>query len=127
MTEIYPVNIINGRLSVVESAIDGGALNGVLRLMDAGSNILSTIPLAKPAGTVGGGVLTFQGLSLIDPAAAASGIASLARIEDSNGNIIISGLTVGQTGSLADITLSPTNSIVAGQTVAMQQAQITGR
>lgn len=126
MSCVYPQSIINPRLQLVASAIDAGGGNGVLRLLDSASNILSSLQLARPAATVGAGVLVFNGMALVDPAAAATGTATAARVEDSIGNIVISGLTVGNAPSGPwDITF-PTNAIVAGQTIAITQAQITG-
>lgn len=105
--------------------MDAAGGNGFLRLLDAGGSIISSMQLARPAATVSGTIMSFNGLSLVDPAAARTGAAYFARIEDSAGNIVISGLTIGTAGSTADIILS-TNNIVSGQTVALQQATITG-
>lgn len=126
MSVVYPVTLINSRLQVVETAIDAGGSPGNLKLLDSGGNTLSTLQMAIPSGTVAAGVLTFQGMSLVDPAAAASGVASLARIEDSTGAAVITGLTVGPPAATADIVLSPTNTIVAGQTIAITAGTITG-
>lgn len=126
MSVNYNLTVRNNRLQQVENGMDGGGANGNLRLLDSSGNVLSTLALARPAGTVNGGVLQFQGLSLVDPAAARSGVAVGARIEDSTGAFVITGLTVGGVGSSTDIVFSPTNTIVAGQTVAIQQATITG-
>ena len=125
MSVIYPVTLINPRLQDVVNAIDAGPAAGVLRLLDSGGSTLSSLALAKPSGSVSGGILTFLGLSLIDPSAAASGTAAAARIEDSTGTTVISGLTVG-TSSAFDIVLSPSAAIVAGNTIAITQATITG-
>lgn len=125
MSVNYNVPTLNARLQSVVSQIDAGPSNGVLRLLDPLSNVLSSLPLAKPSGTVTGGIMTFNGLALVDPAAARSGTAATARIEDSNGNVIISGLTVsGLAGT--DIVLAPTAAILAGQTISITNAQIIG-
>jgi hypothetical protein len=121
----YALAVRNSRLQQVESAIDAGSGNGVLRLLDGFGNILSTVTLAKPAGTVTAGVLQFSGLTLLDPGAAGTGVAAAGRVEDSAGNIVFSGLSVG-TSSANDIVLAPTAAIVAGQAIALQQASITG-
>jgi|SRR5262252_3195669 len=126
MSVIYPSSIIELRLDIVANAIDAAGGHGNMRLLDPASNILSTLALARPAASVSGNLLTFNGMSLIDPAAAASGIATAARIEDSVGDIVISGITVSTLGSSADLILTPTNTIVAGQTIAITNAQITG-
>lgn len=130
MPATYPSSIINARLQIVANAIDGGGGNGNLRILDGGGSILSTIALARPCGTVSGGVLTFAGIPLVDPAAAASGSASSARIEDSGSNIVASGLTVGGAGVTGvDVVLSNglgTTFIGAGQSIALTAASITG-
>jgi hypothetical protein len=121
----YNQPTINNRLTQVVNAIDGGGANAVMRLLTASNIILSSLPLARPCGTVLNGVITFAGMSLIDPSAAATGTANFARIEDSTGTVVISGLTVGQSSNY-DIVFGPTNNVVAGQTVAITQASITG-
>lgn len=126
MSVNYATSLLTSRLQVVINDIDDGATNGNMRLLDSGGNILSSLQLARPMGVASAGVLTFLGLSLIDPAASASGVAALARIEDGDGNTVISGLTVGTGAVPVDIVMSPTNTIVAGQTVAITAATITG-
>lgn len=125
MSVVYTIPVINTRLQDVVNAIDAGPAAGVLRLLNSGGSTLSSLALAKPSGSVSGGILSFLGLSLVDPAAAASGLATAARIEDSTGTTIISGLTVG-TSSAFDIVLSPSAAIVAGNTIAITQGTITG-
>lgn len=125
MSVNYNITLLTNRLQLVANAIDAGATNGVLRLLNSGGTILSSLSLARPCGMAANGVLTFSGMSLIDPAAAAGGSATAARVEDGDGTTIISGLTVG-TGSTSEIVMSPTNFITAGQTVAVTAATITG-
>lgn len=125
MSVNYTVPILTNRLQVVATAIDAGATNGALRLLDAGGNTLSTLSLARPCGVVAGGVLTFSGMSLIDPAATGGAAATRARVDDGDGANVISGLTVG-TGSTSDIVMTPTSFITAGQTVAITAASIQG-
>lgn len=126
MSVDYNLAVRTSRLQQGINATDAGATNGVLRLLDSGGTILSTLELARPSATAVNGVATFNGMSLIDPAAAATGFATVARTEDGDGNIIISGLTVGAIGSTSEIVMSPTNLITAGQTVAITAASITG-
>jgi hypothetical protein len=121
----YTVPIRTNRLQVVAAALDAGGANGVLRLLSGVGNVLSSLPLARPAATVANGILSFNGLSLIDPAAIGGGNAVGARVEDSTGATVISGLTVN-VGVTPDIFLTPTNFIAAGQTVAITAATITG-
>lgn len=125
MSVNYSATVLTNRLQQVLNAIDAAGTNGNLRLLDIGGGVLSSLQLARPSGTISGAVFSFSGLSLIDPAAAASGTAQRARVEDGNGNTIISGLTVSG-GATADIIMTPTNIIAAGQTIAITAATITG-
>lgn len=128
MTVNYSIAAINERLQGVIDAIDGGGGNAYLELL-SGSTIVSTISLARPCGTIDGGILTFSG-TLLDPAAANTGEIDQGMIRNSAGALMISGLTVGiplTTG--VDIIVSNglnTTLITAGQTVAVLAAQITG-
>lgn len=128
MSVTYSIYAINYRLQGVVDAIDSGGGNGYLELL-AGSTIVSTVSLARPCGVVNGGILTFLG-TLLDPAAANTGVVDQGMIRNSAGTLIISGLTVGiplTTG--VDIIISNglnTTLITAGQTVAVLSAQITG-
>jgi hypothetical protein len=125
MSVNYTLTLLTNRLQLVANAIDAGATNGFLALLDSGGNTLSTLALARPCGVAALGVLTFNGMSLIDPAAAGTGNAALAMVSDGDGNTVISGLTAG-TANTNDIVMSPTSFIAAGQVVAITQASITG-
>ena len=111
----------------VADTIDSGG-QGYL-ILYAGTTVVSTIQLASPCGTVGGGVLTFGG-QLLDPAAANSGTVDQGAVTDGAGNMVITGLTVGIPGSTGvDIVISNglnSTYITAGQTVELLSAQITG-
>ena len=126
MSDNYNIATLNARLQQVANAIDAGPSNGFMKLLAAGGNVLSSLQLARPSGSVTGGVMTLNSLPLMDPAAPGSGIAKAARFEDSTGNVVISGLTVAANGNVADILLSPSNAITAGQAVAVSAATITG-
>lgn len=121
----YNLTVRTNRLQQGINATDAGASNGWLRFLNSGGTVLASFQLARPSATAANGVETFNGVSLIDPAAVGGDYATAARTEDGDGNIIISGLTVG-TGSTSDIVMSPTNYITAGQTVAITAATITG-
>lgn len=125
MSVDYNIPTINDRLLEVVANIDAGTTNGWMRLLDGGGTILSSFQLSRPMGTVAGGVLTFNGLSIIDPAAAATGTPTSARVEDGDGTVVISGLVVG--GNSPDILVSHPGTITAGQVVALTAATITGR
>jgi hypothetical protein len=122
MAVIYTTAVKNSRLDAVTSAI---GTTGVLEIGTTGmATVLATIALANPAAaSAASGVLTFSGFPRSDTAADDTGIAAAARIRTSSGGTdIITGLTVGTSGS--DINLDSTN-ITAGQTVTINSATIT--
>lgn len=127
MSVVYSSTAINFRLQGVVSAVDAGGTNGSLKLLD-GATVISTISLSVPCGTVNGGILTFSG-TLLDPSAANTGSVDSGAIYDSNGSVVISGLTAGAPLSGADIIISNglnSTLITAGQVVSVLSAQITG-
>lgn len=122
MAVVYSTTVKNARMTVVRDAIDGGPAAGTLEIGTTGmGTVLATITLADPCGSVSGGVLTFT-MPKSDTSADATGTAAAARIKDSTGTVIVSGLTVGTSAS--DIILS-TTSIATGDTVTIQNAAIT--
>lgn len=120
MAVVYNTTLKNTRMTDVVTAI--GA-TGVLQIGTTGmGTVLAEIPLANPAGTVSGGVLTFT-MPQSDTSANATGTAAEARIRTASGGTdIVTGLTVSTSG--ANINLSST-SITAGDTVTMSSATIT--
>lgn len=125
MAVIYSTAAKNARLEAVVNTIDAGSGPGVLQIGTASmAVVLADITLADPSGTVSGGVLTFSGFPRSDSSANATGVAAAARIRDSNGADVITGLTVGTPGSGADIILETTN-IDAGEIVTLNTATIT--
>lgn len=111
------------RMTAVRDQIDAGSGPGVLQIGTTGmGTVLAEITLADPCGTVTGAVLTLSGFPRSDTSANASGTAAAARVRDSSGNDIITGLTVGATGT--DVVLDSV-SITAGQTVTINSATFT--
>lgn len=126
MSIVYSLTCINARLNGVVSAIDDGAGPGQMVLLGI-STVICTITLSNPCGTVSGGILTFTGSP--SGTAANTGNVITARLQDSNGVIMVSGLTVGIPGSGADVILSnglSSTLVSAGQAVQLLSAQITG-
>lgn len=122
MAVVYSTTVKNSRLTVVRDAIDGGSAGGTLEIGTTGmGTVLAVIPLADPCGSVSAGVLTLT-MPQSDTNADATGTAAEARIKDSNGTVIVSGLTVGTSG--ANINLSSVG-ITAGDTVTLNSAAIT--
>lgn len=124
MAVTYTTAVKNARLDAVTAQIDAGAGAGKLEIGTTGmGTVLATITLADPsAAAASGGVLTFSGFPRSDTSADATGTAAAARIRDSNNTDIITGLSVGTSGS--DINLDSV-SITAGQTVTITSATIT--
>lgn len=122
----YPTAVKTSRMTAVRDAIDGGGAAGRLEIGTTGmATILATITLGysgASTGTVSGAVLTLAGFPRSDTSADNGGTAAEARIRTSAGTDIITGLTVGTSGS--DINLDSVN-ITAGQTVTINSATIT--
>ena len=119
----YASTLKDTRMTAVRDAIDAGSGAGYLEICSAAyAAVLATITLADPSGTISSGVLTFSGMPKSDTSADNTGTAAIARIKDSNGNVVVQGLTVGTSGT--DIVISST-SIVAGDTVTLNSATIT--
>jgi len=125
MAVIYSTAAKNARLQGVIDTIDAGSGPGVLQIGTTGmGTVLASIVLADPCGTVSGGVLTFSGFPRSDTSADADGTAAAARIRDSDGNDVITGLTVGVVGSGADI-LFESVSFNVGEVITLNSATIT--
>lgn len=120
MAVTYTTAVKNARLDAVTTAI---GTTGVLQIGTTGmGTVLATISLANPAApAASGAVLTFT-MPKSDTSADATGTAAAARIRTGGGTDIVTGLTVGTSGS--DINLDST-SITAGQTVTINSATIT--
>lgn len=126
MAVIYSTAAKNARLNAVAATIDAGSGPGVLQIgTTAMGTVLATIVLADPcASSASGGVLTFSGFPRSDTSADANGTAAAARIRDSDGNDVITGLTVGVAGSGADIIFESV-SFNVGEVITLNSATIT--
>ena len=123
MAVTYSTAAKNARLQAVIDLIDAGASPGKLKIRDSGNVVLATLILADPCGTAAAGVLTFDfDPDISDSSADATGTAANAIITDSADTTVISGLTVGTSGT--DIILDSV-SITAGQVVTITAATIT--
>lgn len=121
MGVVYAATLRTTRMQAVVAAIDAGGAAGSLEILTSGSTVLAQLPLSYPCGVVSGDTLTFGAISS-DTSANTSGTAALARFKDSAGNIIISNLTVGVSGS--NINLNST-SITSGQVVGITLAVLS--
>ena len=123
MAVVYSTATKTARMTAVRDQIDAGSGPGVLQIGTTGmASILAEITLNDPSGTISSDVLSLSGFPKSDTSANNTGTAAAARIRDSNGNDVITGLTVGL--SAADIILDSV-SITAGQTVTINSASIT--
>jgi hypothetical protein len=118
----YSTAVKTARMQAVADAIDAGAAAGYMEIGTAGmALVLATITLDDPCGTVTGDTLTLSGLPSIDTSADATGTAAAARIRDSDDNDVVTGLTVGTSGT--NIIIDNT-SITAGQAVSLNSGTI---
>lgn len=124
MALTYATAVRTSRMQAVADAIDGDVGAGTLEIGTSGmGTVLAVLTLADPCGTVTNGVLTFDcSPALEDTSANATGTAAEARIKDNSGDIVVSGLTVGTSGT--HIVLTST-SIVATEPVQITSFTIT--
>jgi hypothetical protein len=124
MAVTYSTAVKTLRMQAVADAIDAGASSGTLEIgTTAMGSTLATFTLVEPCGTVSGAVLTLDfDPDISESSADASGTAAAAQIKNGSGTVVISGLTVGTSGT--DIVLDST-SITAGQTVTLTAGTIT--
>jgi polyisoprenoid-binding protein YceI len=124
MAVTYSTAAKTARMGAVIAQIDAGAGPGTLEIGTTGfGTVLAILTLADPSGTASAGVLTFDfDPDISDTSANGTGTAAEARIKDSDGTVVISGLTVSTSG--ADINLDSV-SITTGQTVTLTTGTIT--
>lgn len=125
MAVTYNATLKNTRMSAVLTAMDAGAGPAKLVIgtsaLSGSTGVLAEIPLGDPAGSVAGGVLTLADMPK-EATAGAAGTAALAELRDSNNVVVVSGLTVGTSGT--DVIINAT-SITLGQTVVVTSGTIT--
>lgn len=109
------------------SSVDAGPSFGQLVIgtsaLFGATGVLATITLQKPSFSIASGVATLNGVPLTT-SATGTGTAAKAELRDSNGTAIVTGLTVGTSGT--DITLNST-SISTGETVTITSGTITAQ
>jgi hypothetical protein len=123
MAASYIMSLKDTRMNAVTTAIDANAAAGFIEIGTAAmATVLVAITLSKPSFTESAGVLTMAGAPK-SGTASATGTAAAARIKDGGAvNVIISGLTVGTSGT--DIVLNST-AISSGETVTLNSLTIT--
>jgi len=118
----------NAACNGVVDLVDAGDTAGTLKIYTAGGSgggtLLCTVAYADPAfgsaGSVGTGVAT--AFTMVDGTCVASGTAAAAEIYPSTGTAVITGLTVGTSGS--DINLTNT-TIATGDIVGISSFTVT--
>jgi hypothetical protein len=121
MAITYNNTVKDARLTVVRDAIDAAVGAGYLELGTAGfAQTLATVTFSVVSGTVAAQALTFSDMPKSDTNTSA-GTPVEARIKDGDGNIVVSGLTVGTAGT--DIILDTADLQAAG-TVTINSAVI---
>jgi hypothetical protein len=122
MAVTYANGVKTARMQAVLDAIDAGTA-GKLEIGTAGMGaVLATVTLVDPAGTVSGSVLTLDFSPAISVVASGTGTAAAARIRTSADADVVTGLTVGTSGT--DIVLDST-SITSGQTLTISAGTLT--
>lgn len=124
MAITYATSLKQARMQAVIDAVDAGAGAGTLEIGTTGmASVLATFTLADPSGTASGATLTWDfDPDISDTSADNTGTAAEARVKDSDSNVVVSGLTVGTSGT--DIILDST-SITTGQTVTITAGTFT--
>lgn len=124
MAVTYSAGVKTARMQAVLDAIDADVGAGTIEVATAAyASVLATFTLVDPAGAVAADVLTIDCDPDISATASATGTAAVARIKDNSGDVIVSGLTVGASGT--DLIISPSTTITNGQTVNLVSLTIT--
>lgn len=133
MSVIYNATLKTNRMQLVADLIasktaassTGSALAGSLVIgtsaLSGATGVLATIPLSATPGTVSGNVFTLSGTPL-SATASGTGTAALAEFRNNAGTTVVSGLTVGTSGT--DIIINAT-AISSGQSVQVTSGTIT--
>ena len=119
MAVSYDGTTQTARMNATLTRIDNHASPATLEICTAAyAAVLVAIPLADPSFTVGGtpSVLTMATMPR-SAVATGTGSASVARVKDGGGVVIVNSLTVG-TGGGFDVNLNSV-SITSGQTVTL--------
>jgi len=133
MSVVYAVAAKNNRLQVIADLIASKTVAAATGTASAGSlvvgtsalsgatGVLATIALPATPATITSGVFTLAGTPLT-ATASGTGTAALAEFRNNAGTVIVSGLTVGTSGT--DLILG-TVSVTSGQTVQVTSGAIT--
>lgn len=118
----YATGVKAARLTAVLTAMNAGSAGGKLRIFSAAyATMLVEFTLLEADQNVADNILDLVNTA-ITAAAAASGTAAIARLTDSDNNMVAEGLTVGTSAS--DVIVDSTN-ITAAQNVTLNNVAIT--
>lgn len=117
MALTYTQAIIDARQAIPRDLLN----NGKFEILDAGDVVLATWTLLNPSATITNGVMTFS-LLTNQVTVSTSGTASKARFRTSADADVITGLTVGTSGT--DILLDSV-TFTAGQLTTMSALTVT--
>lgn len=121
MAITYATGVKTDRMQVVADAIDADAAAGYLEIGTAAmAETLITITFDGTCGTVTDDTLTFSGFPKTEDSTGNGNLAA-ARIKDGAGTVVISGLTVGTSGT--DIILDSV-AVTTGKAVRINSAAI---
>lgn len=134
MTVNYSTVVKNYRLQVTADAMMGlvpapstgtsgiGYLVLGTSALSGSTGVIAEVPLRVPVATVAGGVLTLSGMPTTANCTA-TGTLALAEIRDPSGITLVSGLTVGLSGT--NIIIFPDANVQIGQSVQITSGVIT--
>ncbi len=120
----YSVTVKNARLSAVVTALGatGKLVIGTSALAGA-AGVLVEVPFANPAFNVSAGAMTTNSLPRTT-VATGTGVANKVELRDGAGTVVADGLTIGLTGSGADVIINALE-ISTGQDVQVTVGTIT--
>jgi hypothetical protein len=123
----YSADAIKDANTALLALIDAGSSNAEIKLYDDSDQLLATIPLNDPAGTVNAstGVLTITA-SGPDTAADDNGTCTYGTIVDSDGNVIVSIPAEAGTSAVSGKLVINSTTIVAGAEVSLTSCTIGG-
>jgi hypothetical protein len=110
------------------ASVEAGSGASTIELLAAnGTTVLAILDLATVWATAAAEVITVDctpALATVGEAAASTGTAAtLARLKDGDGTVIMSGFTVGTSGT--DFIMSPSNTVVEAEAVEITAGTIT--
>lgn len=133
MSVVYNATLKTNRMQLVADLIasktaaasTGTALASTLVIgtsaLSGSTGVLVSFALGTTPGTVSGAVLTISGTPLTNTASG-TGTAALAEIRNNSGAVVVSGLTVGLSGT--DLIINAT-AISTGQAVTLTSGTLT--